>query len=192
MLGFVLCGSPRRHALRQNDPLPTSTTATEPGISRGSIWFDHQPGLHASTARHYASGWHGHLLAAAAQQADIEAAFDDIVRYGISALAVAGSPFFDTQRANIIALAARHGVPASYHLREYAEAGGLMSYGIDLPDVYRQVGLYTGQILKGAKAGDLPITQPTKFELVINLKTAKTLGLAVPPTILATADEVIE
>ena len=125
-------------------------------------------------------------------QADIEAAFDDIVRDGISALAVAGSPFFDTQRANIIALAARHGVPASYHLREYAEAGGLMSYGIDLPDVYRQVGLYTGQILKGAKAGDLPITQPTKFELVINLKTAKTLGLAVPPTILATADEVIE
>jgi putative tryptophan/tyrosine transport system substrate-binding protein len=123
---------------------------------------------------------------------DIDAAFETIAREKMGALAVAGSPFFDTHHTNIIALAARHAVPASYHFREYVESGGLMSYGIDIRDAHRQVGRYTGQILKGAKAGDMPIMLPSKFEFVINLKTAKALNLTISPTVLARADEVIE
>jgi putative ABC transport system substrate-binding protein len=123
---------------------------------------------------------------------EIEAAFETIAKERIGALTVTGSPYFDTQRAKIIALAARDAVPAIFHFREYAVSGGLMSYGIDIREVHRQVGLYTGQILKGAKPGDLPIMLPTKFEFVINLKTAKALGLTVPSGLLSIADEVIE
>lgn len=123
---------------------------------------------------------------------EIDAAFEAIAEQRIGALAVASDPFFDTRRDKILALAARHAVPAMYQFRDYAVAGGLISYGIDLPDVYRRLGNYAGRILKGAKPADLPVMRPTKFEFVVNLKTANALGLAIPPMLLAGADDVIE
>ena len=124
--------------------------------------------------------------------AEIDAAFEAVAQQHIAVLVVAADPFLDTRRDKIVALAQHHSVPAMYQFREHAVAGGLMSYGINLPDVYRQLGIYTGQILKGTQPANLPVMQPTKFELVINLKTAKALDLAVPPQLLALADEVIE
>ena len=136
-------------------------------------------------------GLHIHVLRAKTDH-EIEAAFETVVQHRIGALAVAASPFFDTRRDTLVALAACHAVPTIYHFREFAAAGGLMSYGIDPVDAYRQVGVYAGRILKGAKPADLPVLQPTKFETMINLKTAKTLGIKISDNLLSLADEVIE
>jgi len=123
---------------------------------------------------------------------EIEAAFATLVRERPDALFIAPDGFFTSRRVQFATLAAHHRVPAAYFSREFVEVGGLMSYGSDISDVYRQVGVYTGQILKGAKPADLPVVQSTKFEFVINMQTAKALGLEVPPQLLASADEVIE
>jgi len=123
---------------------------------------------------------------------EIDPAFAELVQHPVDALLVVSDPFFFAVREKLIALAARHAVPMIAFIREFTVAGGLMSYGTRLSDAYRQMGVYSGQILKGDKPADLPIVQPTKFELVINLRTAKTLGLQIPDRLLALADEVIE
>ena len=132
------------------------------------------------------------FVAKASDDEELNAAFVLLLRQGIGALLVGADPYFDTRRDRIIAFAAQNRLPAVYHFREYAFAGGLVSYGPSITDAYRQAGIYTGRILKGEKPADLPLLQPTKFDFVINLKTAKTLGIAVPFGLLNAADEVIE
>jgi len=127
-----------------------------------------------------------------ASERDLDAAFDRIVATGAGALLFGGGPVLQGQLHQIVALAARHALPTIYELRDYVEAGGLISYAASFPAAYRQAGVYAGRILKGAKPSDLPVLQPTKFEMAINLKTAKALGLTVPQTLLVAADEVIE
>ena len=138
-----------------------------------------------------AVGQQVHVLRAG-NEGEINAAFDALARQRADALLVAHDPFFNSRREQIVALAARHAIPAIYEFREFVWAGGLMSYGSRLEDNYHLAGVYAGRILRGAKPADLPVVQPAKFELIVNLKAAKALGIAVPDSLLARADEVIE
>jgi putative ABC transport system substrate-binding protein len=132
------------------------------------------------------------LVLNAGSERELDAVFATVDQRGAGALLFASDPFFLSRRDQLVALTARHQIPAIYYLREFAEAGGLMAYGNRLTDVYRLVGIYVGRLLKGEKPADLPVQQSTKFELVINFKTAKALGLTVPNMLLVSADEVIE
>jgi ABC-type uncharacterized transport system substrate-binding protein len=132
------------------------------------------------------------VVVSASAVAELETAFSRLGESNAKALIVGNDPFFDTARDRLIALAAQHAIPAIYHVRDFPAAGGLMSYGASLVGAYRQLGVQTGRVLKGANPGELAVVRPTQFELVINLKTAKSLGLTVPPTLFAQADEVIE
>jgi putative ABC transport system substrate-binding protein len=132
------------------------------------------------------------VVAKASTASAIESAFTTFVQQQVAALFVDTEPFFTDQRANIVALAARHALPAVYQLREFAAAGGLITYGTSITDANRQLGIYTGRVLKGTKPADLPVMQSMKFELIINLKTAKALELTIPPHLLMLADEVIQ
>jgi putative tryptophan/tyrosine transport system substrate-binding protein len=157
---------------------PTNTTTTESTLrdvetAARNIGLQIQV-LNASTSR------------------EIEAAFASFMRERPDALFIAGDPYFYSRRVQLTVLAARHTIPATYAQRDFVEAGGLMSYGTNIADAFRQIGVYAGRILKGANPADLPVVQASKFELVINLPTARALGLEVPPMLLARADEVIE
>jgi putative ABC transport system substrate-binding protein len=132
------------------------------------------------------------VIKEATKDTEIDAAFAELVEAGVTALVVQNDPFFDSRRDKILVLSDHYRLPGIFHIREFPSAGGLMSYGASLSDTYRQLGTYAGKILRGAKPDDLPVLRPTKFELVINTKTAKTLGLEVPQPILVEADELIE
>jgi putative tryptophan/tyrosine transport system substrate-binding protein len=165
-----------------------------PGAKRVALLINPTDRSNESTLRDVETAAIGQQVLAfeAATGREIDAAFASLVREKVDALFVAGGAFFAARRVQLAVLAARYAVPATYSQRLFVEAGGLMSYGTPLADTFRQVGSYTARILKGAKPADLPVMQPTKFELVINLNSARALRFEVPPTLLARADEVIE
>jgi ABC-type uncharacterized transport system substrate-binding protein len=152
---------------------------------------NHQAHVRALEAVAHAGGQQLIVLRAASDR-DFESAFSTLVQRGVEGLVVAPDPFLDSQRERLVRLAMGHAVPAIFQWREFVQAGGLISYGMSLTDAHRQMGIYTGKILRGARPADLPVVQPAKFELFVNLKAAKTLGLTVPTSILLRADEVIE
>jgi putative tryptophan/tyrosine transport system substrate-binding protein len=165
-----------------------------PGAKRVALLINPTDRSNESTLRDVETAAIGQQVLAfeAATGREIDAAFASLVREKVDALFVAGGAFFAARRVQLAVLAARYAVPATYSQREFVAAGGLMSYGTPLADTFRQVGFYTARILKGTKPADLPVMQPTKFELVINLNSARALRFEVPPTLIARADEVIE
>jgi putative ABC transport system substrate-binding protein len=132
------------------------------------------------------------LVVPASTDAECDQSFSKLVEARIAGVVIENDPFFDSRRDHLIALASQHSIPAIYHIREFPESGGLMSYGPSLVEAYYQMGIQTGRVLKGANVADLPVIRPTRFELVINVRTAKALSLTVAPTVFAIADEVIE
>jgi putative tryptophan/tyrosine transport system substrate-binding protein len=185
-VSFLLLGAKQLGLLRE----------LQPGARRTGVLVDPKWPL----AEHYVSELRTAALAVGQQlivlhvgsDREIETAFATLVQRGAGALQAGIGPFLRSRRERIVALAAQYRIPAIYNLREAVAAGGLMSYAASITDAYRQAGIYAGRILKGEKPGDLPVVLPTKFELVINLKTAKALGLEIPDKLLALADEVIE
>jgi putative ABC transport system substrate-binding protein len=132
------------------------------------------------------------LIVGASTDAEIESSFTTLVQKRVAGLVVENDPFFDSRRERLIQLTAQHTLPAIYHIREFPLAGGLMSYGANLVDAYNQMGVQVGRVLKGANIADMPVIRPTKFELAVNLGTAKALKLTIPPTVMAIADELID
>ena len=168
-----------------------------PGAARVAVFINPSDAPRAESLRSevqaaaHASGMQLQILSPSTSR-EIDMAFEALVRERADALFVGPDAFFNTRRVQLATMAARHAVPTAFAVREYVDAGGLMSYGTSLADMYPEVGVYTGRILKGVKPADLPVVQSSKFELVINLQTAKMLGIDVPPSLLARADEVIE
>jgi putative tryptophan/tyrosine transport system substrate-binding protein len=182
----VEAGAKRWELLRQMVPAAKTAALLVNPTSSGT-----EGELKDAKATTAALGLELHVLQASSER-DIYAVFDDLARLRVDALVIGTDPFFTSRSEQLATLALRHAVPAIFRVRAFAAAGGLMSYGGSLTEAYRLIGTYAGRILKGEKPGDLPAQQVTKLELIINLKTAKTLGLTVPPSLLAIADEVIE
>jgi putative tryptophan/tyrosine transport system substrate-binding protein len=175
-LGFLreLVPGSRKVALLMNPKFPGSADRQQQVLAQAQAIGLELSVLHATT------------------EAEIESAVAGLDRAQIGAVLIGGDPFFNSRRTQVIAFVARKGIPAIYEWREFAVAGGLMSYGTHLPDAYRQAGLYAARILKGEKPADMPVLQPTKFQFIINLRTAREQNVAIPPAVLALADEVIE